>query len=262
MMPFTRIQRPATLSQEIVETIEGAILSHGISAGQKLPTEHELCRSFSVSRTVVREAMRMLSAKGLVTIRKRTGIYVNELSSNDATAGVGMYLALNFDKEYILYVFNVRQAVEPTVARWAATNRTPANIWEMEKNLLKLEDCGPEERAAAYTLEQEFHQMVGNATRNPVVPLMMQPVYALIPRIRELVHTHAPTTQDTVLDEHRRILYAIRQRDEDAAYHEMQMHISNAALQAHQVIDVLDATAAPGGPDAGTAGTTETTGPV
>ena len=40
-MPFTRIERPATLSQEIVDTIERSILSHGIGAGQKLPTEQE-----------------------------------------------------------------------------------------------------------------------------------------------------------------------------------------------------------------------------
>ena len=243
MMPFTRIQRPATLSQEIVETIEGAILSHGIGAGQKLPTEQELCRAFSVSRTVVREAMRMLTAKGLVTIRKRTGIFVNELSSRDATAGVGVYLALNFDKDYILHVFNARQGLEPTVSRWAAANRSAAAIWEMEKNLLKMEDCGPDERPGSHRLEQEFHHMVAAATRNPLVPLMMEPVIALIPRVRALILTHVPDAPDTVLDEHRRILQAIRGRDEDAAYHEMQHHISNAAELAHQVIDALDAAA-------------------
>ncbi len=243
-MPFTRIERPSTLSQEIVDTIEGSILSHGIGPGQKLPTEQELCKSFAVSRTVVREALRMLSAKGLVSIRKRTGIFVNELSSRDATAGVGMYLALHFDREYILHVFNVRQAVEPTVARWAAANRTAANIWAMEKHLLALEDCGEEDRTTGYRLDQEFHQMVADATHNPVVPLMMQPVYALIPRIRGLVHAHAPEVRGSEVEDYRRILQAIRQRDEDAAYHEMQLHISNAAQQANAVVDVLDAAAA------------------
>jgi len=82
---------------------------------------------------------------------------------------------------------------------------------------------------------------------------MMQPVYSLIPRIRELVHAHAPVAPDAVREEHRRILQAIRQRDEDAAYHEMQHHISNAAEQAHQVIDVLDAAAAGGNPPSGPA---------
>ena len=243
-MPFTRIERPATLSQEIVETIEGSILSHGIGAGQKLPTEQELCKAFSVSRTVVREALRMLSAKGLVSIRKRSGIFVNALSSRDATSGVGMYLALNFDKDYILYVFNVRQAVEPTVCRWAAANRTPANIWAMEKHLLTMEDLEPGDRVTEYRLDQEFHQMIADATRNPVVPLMMQPVYALIPRIRALVHAHAPEARGKEIEEYRRILQAIRLRDEDAAYHEMQFHISNAAQQANAVVDALDAEAA------------------
>ena len=239
--PFAKIERPASLSQEIVSKIEHSILTRKLVAGQKLPTEQELCTMFSVSRTVVREAVHMLSAKGLVSIRKRSGMFVADLSSRDAAAGVGMFLALNFDRDYILYVFNVRQAVEPQICRWAAANRSSANIWEMEKNLLKMADCLPEDREAEHVLDQEFHQMIAAATKNPVVPLMMQPVYELLPRIRALVFTHAPATVSTALEYHRRILQAIRQRDEDAAYREMQMHISLAAQQANQVIDALDA---------------------
>jgi GntR family transcriptional regulator, transcriptional repressor for pyruvate dehydrogenase complex len=240
-IPFTKIERPVSLSQEIVSKIERSILARTLVAGQKLPTEQELCGMFSVSRTVVREAIHMLSAKGLVNVRKRSGIFVNDLSSHDAAAGVGMYLALNFDRDYILYVFNVRQAVEPQVCRWAAANRATANIWEMEKNLLKMGDCLPEDRETEHVLDQEFHQMIAAATKNPVVPLMMQPVYELMPRIRALVFAHAPTTVSSAPEYHRRILNAIRQRDEDAAYREMQMHISLAAQQANQVIDALDA---------------------
>jgi GntR family transcriptional repressor for pyruvate dehydrogenase complex len=107
-----------------------------------------------------------------------------------------------------------------------------------------MEDCEPGDRVTEYRLDQEFHQMIADATRNPVVPLMMQPVYALIPRIRDLVHAHAPDARGKEIEEYRRILQAIRQRDEDAAYHEMQFHISNAAQQANAVVDALDAATA------------------
>ena len=251
--PFARIERPASLSQEIVGKIEHSILTRKLVAGQKLPTEQELCTMFSVSRTVVREAVHMLSAKGLVSIRKRSGIFVADLSSHDAAAGLGMFLTLNFDREYILHVFNVRQAVEPQICRWAAANRSTANIWEMEKNLLKMADCLSEDRETEHVLDQEFHQMIGAATKNPVVPLMMQPVYELLPRIRALVFTYVPATVSSALEYHRRILQAIRQRDEDAAYREMRMHISIAAEQANQVIDAMDAADA-GGVSGTTAG--------
>jgi GntR family transcriptional repressor for pyruvate dehydrogenase complex len=122
----------------------------------------------------------------------------------------------------------------------------------MEKNLLRMGDCLPADRETEHVLDQEFHQMIAAATKNPVVPLMMQPVYELMPRIRALVFTHAPDTVSSAPEYHRRILNAIRQRDEDAAYREMQMHISLAAQQANQVIDALDAAQAATAADAGT----------
>lgn len=247
---FDRIQRPATLSQEIVDAIERSIVARDLAAGTKLPTEQELCAMFSVSRTVVREALRMLSARGLVTIRKRSGIFVNELSSRDAASGIGLYLALHFDKDYILHYFNVRQAVEPLICRWAAEHRSPSSIWEMEKNLLRLEDCGPEDQEGAHALDLEFHQMLAAATKNPLVPLMMHPVYALMPRIRAIVAAHVPDP-GMVLEQHRRILMAVRQRNEDAACREMQHHISTAAQMAYEALDAMNAAQAPpAGPDA------------
>ena len=237
---FNKIQRPVTLSQEIVENIERSILERKLVPGQKLPTEQELCAMFSVSRTAVREALRMLSAKGLVTIKKRSGIFVNDMTSTEAVSGLGLYLELKFEKDYILHVFNIRQAIEPHICRWAAANRSTANIWEMEKNLLKMQDCPPEDREAESLLDQEFHQMVAAASKNPVVPLVLQPVFSLMPRIRAMVYTHIPNCVSAALEYHRRILDAIKQRDEEGAFREMQIHIASAAEQANEVIDIID----------------------
>ncbi|RMD92070.1 MAG: FadR family transcriptional regulator, partial [Calditrichaeota bacterium] len=78
---FSRIGNHRTLSQEIEHKIETAILEKKLIAGQKLPTEKELCEMFGVSRTALREALQMLSARGLLYIKKGSGVFVNDFSA-------------------------------------------------------------------------------------------------------------------------------------------------------------------------------------
>ena len=96
---FKKIGSSKTLSQEIVENIEKHIVSKNLIAGQKLPTEKEMCEMFGVSRTALREALQMLSARELISIKKGSGIYVNELSTRMATKSMRFFLEMNFIKE-------------------------------------------------------------------------------------------------------------------------------------------------------------------
>jgi DNA-binding FadR family transcriptional regulator len=68
---FKNIGSKLTLSQRIERTIEGAIREEKLVVGDKLPTEREMCESFGVSRTALREALRRLSARGLIKIYSR-----------------------------------------------------------------------------------------------------------------------------------------------------------------------------------------------
>ena len=68
------------LSYRIAANIEQAVRVKKFKIGEKLPTENEFCELFSMSRTTIRKALKNLSARGLVTIRKGSRVYVNELS--------------------------------------------------------------------------------------------------------------------------------------------------------------------------------------
>lgn len=238
---FKPITRPSSLSQVIVENIQRSILDKKLVPGQKLPTEQDLCEMFSVSRTAVREALRMLSAKGLITIRKRSGIFVNDLSAMDFTSSLNMYLNLKFEKEYIIHVFNLRQVMEPELARWAALSRTEDDLHMLQENLWSMERADPQDRATESRLDQEFHIAITTASHNPVAHLAMQPVYTLMPRIRKVVYTNTPNCESSALMYHRRIANAIRAQDTFRAFTEMQMHISLARKQAEEVVAVLSA---------------------
>lgn len=238
--PFSKIERPTTLSQIIADDIERSIRERKLVPGQKLPTEQELCAMFSVSRTAVREALRMLSARGLITIKKRSGMFVGDMSSSHAVSTMGLFLDLKFDKDYILHVFNLRQVVEPEVCRWAAVRREKSDLEGLEANLARMELCDLEDRVTESQLDQEFHSLIALASRNPVVPLVLEPVFSLMPRIRAMVYASIPNCKSSALENHRRIMRAIRDRDGAAAFRAMETHLAGAAEQANQVIDILN----------------------
>jgi GntR family transcriptional regulator, transcriptional repressor for pyruvate dehydrogenase complex len=236
---FHPIDRPSSLTQVIVESIERSILEKKLVPGQKLPTEADLCVMFSVSRTAVREALRTLSARGVITVRKRTGIFVNDLSTGAIDSSLRLYLNLTFEKEHLLHVFNIRQVFEPEVARWAAAERTNEDLQLLELNLGAMEHTDPSDRANESKLDQDFHMAIATASRNPVVPLVLQPVFTLMPRIRELVYANIPHCESSALQYHRKIADAIRRQDGYAAFAAMQTHIGLARKQAGEVLGML-----------------------
>jgi len=195
---------------------------------------------FSVSRTAVREALRMLSARGLITIRKRRGMFVSDMSTSHAVSALGLFLELKFDKDYILHVFNLRQVIEPEVSRWAARNRTPEDLALLRKNLERMEGCDPEDRDVESTLDQEFHSTITAASRNPIAPVVLDPIFTLMPKIRAMVYSNIADCKSTALDFHREIFDAIERQDEDSASALMRDHITRAARQANEAIDRIN----------------------
>ncbi|MCD4710582.1 MAG: GntR family transcriptional regulator [Bacteroidales bacterium] len=91
---FQNIGNKLTLSQRIERTLESEIREKKLVVGSKLPTEREMCESFGVSRTALREALRRLSARGLITIQKGSGMYVSEINIEDAIKTLDLYYDL------------------------------------------------------------------------------------------------------------------------------------------------------------------------
>ena len=112
---FQNIGNKLTLSQRIERTIENAIREKKLIVGSKLPTEREMCESFGVSRTALREALRRLSARGLVTIQKGSGMYVSEINIEDAIDTLNLYYDLKFDKNLLAQIIEVRSIFEPEI---------------------------------------------------------------------------------------------------------------------------------------------------
>jgi GntR family transcriptional regulator, transcriptional repressor for pyruvate dehydrogenase complex len=222
---FQTIGNKLTLSQRIERTIENAIREKKLAVGAKLPTEREMCESFGVSRTALREALRRLSARGLICIQKGSGMYVSELHIEDAIDTLNLYYDLKFDKNLLSQIIEVRSVFEPEIAKLAAHNRTSRDLDKFGAILAEFEDCDPDNTQMEADLDNRFHLLVTKATRNPIVQITMEPIYSLLPRMRNYIYGNIEGEKSRTLQAYRELLDAIRQQDGPRAYEIMKKHL-------------------------------------
>ena len=223
---FQKIGSKLTLSQRIERTLEGAIREKKLTVGSKLPTEREMCESFGVTRAALRAALRRLSARGLITIQKASGMYVSEIKIEDAIKTLNLYYDLKFDKNLISQIIEVRLLFEPEIARLAAQNRTDENISELEENLVEFEHCDPDNTQKEADLDNKFHLIITKSTSNPIMQITMEPIYSLLPRMRNYIYGNIEGEKVNTIDYHKKIMYAIRDQDGDQAYQIMKDHLA------------------------------------
>jgi len=222
---FQNIGNRLSLSQRIERTIENAIREKKLVAGDKLPTEREMCESFGVSRTALREALRRLSARGLVNIKKGSGIYVSEINIEDAIKTLNLYYDLKFDENLLSQIIEVRQLFEPEIARLAALNRSEENIAELEENVVEFENCNPDNTQKEADLDNRFHLIITMSSSNPIMQVTMEPIYSLLPRMRSYIYANIEGEKMYTLESHKQLVSAIRDQDGDMAYSIMKDHL-------------------------------------
>lgn len=214
---FSKIGVTQTLSQKIERKIEEAIRQKKLVSGVRLPSEKELCERFAVSRTALREALRRLSARGLIQIRKGSGMYVSEIKIEDAISSLNLYYDLKFDSNLISQIIEVRRLFEPQIARLAARNRTLEDIEKLRENLRSLESCDPDNTQLEVDTINKFHMNLAKASGNPIVIVTMEPIYSLLPRMRNFIYANVEGEKEYTLDAQKKILEAVEKQDETAA---------------------------------------------
>lgn len=222
---FQTISDKLTLSQKIERRIETAIREKKLAVGSKLPTEHELCASFGVSRTALREALRRLDARGLIKIMKGSGMYVTELKIDDAIQTLNLYYDLQFNGNLIEQIIEVRKIFEPEIAKLAAKRRENKDILELEKNLKEFANCNSDNTQLEADIDNRFHLLIAKAAQNPIIQISMEPIYTLLPRMRNLIYANIDGEKEVTYDFHDRIFEAIKVQNEKEAYQAMVEHL-------------------------------------
>ncbi|RVN91047.1 FadR/GntR family transcriptional regulator [Sinorhizobium meliloti] len=208
----------------VVEELGQAVVGGEFAIGETLPGDTDLAARFSVSRTVLREAMKTLAAKGLVVARARIGTRVlprahwNLFDSDVLT----WHFGAGVDEDFLRHVSEVRLALEPYAAALAARRASDVDIARMMRLAVAMGDAshGPHTLALA---DLEFHLRLLEASLNPFMRTVGSLIEAALMGVFQLT---SPTADETEIDRvaiaHIRIVEEIRRRDEEGARNAME----------------------------------------
>lgn len=197
----------------------------------------ELCGQFSVSRTAVREALRTLSAKGLIEVIKGKGIFVSKSTPDVLTDQMHRYLQLNVERDFVIDIVHVRQIIEPEMAALAASRHTREDEERLKGDLEQFQSCeGPFAQLAL--LDMQFHLDIAKASQNSIMPLLLAPIHKLEPEIKSSVYATNRDARESALLWHRQILDAILSGDPEKAKLTMREHLKIAEQHAEIMLSV------------------------
>lgn len=201
--------------RKVAAALLDRITSRAISAGERLPPEMELARQFGVHRGTVREALRELETSGVLK-RERGSKLMMVTRPARATVAAGVTRALALHDVTHHDVWEAMTALEPPIAAAAARERKPGDLDKLEA--VAAEEIGVEQTA-------RFFLALGEATHNGVFMLAHEPlVQLLVPSLTTLIG-RVPQARARIGTAQRRLVAAIRARDEDDARDWMAKHI-------------------------------------
>ncbi len=213
--------RRTRLRDRAVERLLELVVSEGLVPGERLPPERELVVRLGVSRTVVREALNVLEARGVLSIEHGRGAVV----SRDNTRAVRETLALLLRVEpgTMRELLEMRGILEVEVAGLAADRATAEDVAAMRGQLDRMGRSieAPEGYVDA---DVEFHALLARAAGNGVLLTMMEPVLDLL-RASRRVSASRPGNARRALHEHEKILRLVERGDADGARRRMREHI-------------------------------------
>ena len=201
------------------------VLSSGLRPGERLPPERELVGRLGVSRTVVREALNLLEARGLISIEHGRGAVV----SGDSTHAVRdtLWLLLRVRPRVLWELLEIRKTLEVEIAGLAAERAEQGDVLAMREQLDRMLASidAPEGYVDA---DVEFHALLVRSTRNGVLLTMLDPVVELLQASRQ-VSASQPGSARRALREHAEILRCVEAGDADGARQQMRVHLMNTA---------------------------------
>ena len=191
-MNFEPISRKRT-SEIVIENLEARILDGTFEDGDKLPSEEQLATQLGVGRRVVREALKILEAKGLVDIQMGVGAIVqrNDLDSflKTLTTNVRSYLSVN--RADLEHVMELRKLLEGAALERLINTPTPQKLQDLADAVAHQRSAFAAEDYAAYQeWHFKFHKEIVDVLENPVISMIYQQMLMLIRAPMERTGSH------------------------------------------------------------------------
>ncbi len=227
MGEFAALSRQPTLSTRVTEQLLDAIATGRFRPGDRLPSERDLSEQFGVSRTVIREALRLLDAKGVLELSSGRGMQIAKVSSTRVTEAFEVYLrgAQSQDLIQPLHIAEIRETLETKLVELACLRAEDADLEAIGAELDLMAASPDAETAARH--DAEFHRLLAVATHNALFVTLIESINTTMRTIR----TNSLLVEgrlELALAEHTAILEALRSRDPRATRAAMQHHLDDS----------------------------------
>jgi GntR family transcriptional repressor for pyruvate dehydrogenase complex len=220
----SRIKR-VSVCDSVVEHIMTEILEGRLRPGDRLPSEQKLAALLGVSRGTLREALKNLQLMGLVSVRQGEGTFVTKFSSEKIFRPLSSILSL--DNNGVLEVIEARKILESELVRLCCFRAVDDEVEELHRLLNEMEEyCADTELDGFNEKDIQFHLTIARMAKNRVLLRILETVQDLLyEQIKEV--TRDPEATGRACYYHRKILGAIKDRDDKLARKHMLNHLRN-----------------------------------
>jgi GntR family transcriptional repressor for pyruvate dehydrogenase complex len=222
---FPQVTREPRLSDKVANLLLESITNGDVRPGERLPSERVLGEQFGVSRTVIREAVRALVAKGVIEVRTGSGLRVAAVNASAVTESMTLFLRGQAGMDYGT-IHEVRAMIEIQVAGLAAERRTDDDIAAMreicDRMATELDDV-----TAASSSDVAFHRKLAEATHNELYVIMLDSIGDILLEVRRET-LGVPGRIALGVKVHRGILARVEAGDVEGARAEMMAHLSDS----------------------------------
>ena len=218
------LEREQRLYERVVEKVLELISSGAWKPGFRLPSERELSEAFGVSRTVVREAVKALEARGVLESATGSGVSVRRADVNIVSQSLRTYIQLANREDFEIRLNEVRRVLEVEMVALAAVRRTPEQLTKLRQICQKMRAKGNTAKQMA-ELDFSLHVTLAEATQNDLFKVLLAP---LINQLRDhiiLTWEDFPRPVEQVFDQHEAIVAAVENGEAEVARQAMMNHL-------------------------------------
>lgn len=220
---YTPIQSLKVFERVAVQ-IEQRILDGELRSGDRLPTERDLAEQFQVSRTAVREALKILAQKGLVDMRPGRGTIVIDGSQEAMQHSIGLVMKLKLGEVGgSNSLVEVREILEVEIAALAAARAAETEISALREAVETMDD-NLDDADAFIAADNRFHETLAQATQNTLIFILVNSIVNLLSEQRKQIFETEGGPQRGQIH-HKRILESVSRHDPETARAAMRAHL-------------------------------------
>lgn len=213
------------LCEQVARQIQDLILGGHLPVDSQLPPERELAEKFGVSRTVIREAIKLLSERGLVEVVPGRGSFVTRLDAE--AVSLYMQLLVKARSASLTQFHEIRSALEVATAGFAAARATHRDIVQLRELVERIDDClDREDKEGFIDADVRFHALLAESTHNPLFQVVLEPIMGTLAESRRVTY-HVQDSPKRGQHFHKIILAAIERADVEGAREAMRQHMAH-----------------------------------